>query len=234
MRLRSIYYDTETTGLKPGKDRIIEIAAYDATNDKSFSTLVNPEMEIPEESQRISNITDEMVKDAPTFDIAAKKFLEFCKDDCVLIAHNNDSFDLPFLEYEFQRVNVEFKKFKCIDSLKWARKYRKDLPKHSLQYLREVYQIPANQAHRALDDVIVLHKVFSKMIDDLPIETVIDLLYKDDVPVMPFGKHQGTPLVDVPKKYIEWLNKQGAFDKLENKKLKDQLNQLGLLKAVTG
>ena len=63
--------------------------------------------------------------------------------------------------------------WKFIDSLKWSRKYRTDLPRHNLQYLREVYQIPANQAHRALDDVFVLQQIFSKMILDLPLPKII-------------------------------------------------------------
>ncbi len=42
-----------------------------------------------------------------------------------------------------------------------------DLPRHSLQFLREVYGIEKNNAHRALDDVVVLYEVFQKMVDDL-------------------------------------------------------------------
>ena len=198
--MRPIYYDTETTGIKIGNDKITEIAAYDPEREKSFCKFVNPGMPIPKEATLINNITDEMVKDAPSFAIIGQEFIDFCGGDAILIAHNNDNFDKPMLEAEYGKINVSMPAWQYIDSLKWARKYRKDLPKHSLQYLREVYGVEANQAHRALDDVMVLYKVFSMMIDDLPIATVLELLKANNNDMrMPFGKHQGKPLKDVPK-----------------------------------
>ena len=231
MTRRAIYYDTETTGLKSDTDRIIEIAAYDAENNTSFCTFVNPSMPIPEESKKITGITDEMVKDAPTFDIVAKEFTEFCSGKVILIAHNNDNFDKHFLNAEFKRANVEFPSYPYIDTLKWARKYRPDLPKFSLQYLREIYGINENNAHRALDDVMVLKNVFEKMIGDLPIEEVYTLLHKKKGPItqMPFGKHRGIPLQKVPKHYLSWLKKSGALEKEDNKELKTTLLDLSLI-----
>ena len=229
-KLRPIYYDTETTGVKSAKDRVIEIAAYDPIEDRSFVELINPECPIPKEASIIHHITDEMVKDAPTFKIIAEKFTQFCPDNTVLIAHNNDAFDQLFLEAEFKRAEVPLPFFQYIDTLKWARKYRNDLPRHSLQFLRETYGFSANQAHRALDDVTILHQVFSVMIDDLPIQTVLQLLSKPQVVSrMPFGKHQGKPLEEVPRNYVTWLASSGAFDKTENKALKQSFEKLGIL-----
>src|SRR5579872_1229239 len=168
-KYRPIYYDTETTGVKPNSDRIIEIAAYDAERDLTFCSFVNPGCPIPPESTAISNITDEMVKDAPSFQQIAPSFIEFCAGDTILIAHNNDAFDKLFLDAEFNRAGIAMPAWTFIDSLKWSRKYRTDLPRHGLQVLREVYGIQSNQAHRALDDVIVLQQVFSRMIGDLPL-----------------------------------------------------------------
>ncbi|MGE5196029.1 MAG: putative quorum-sensing-regulated virulence factor, partial [Anaerolineae bacterium] len=149
------------------------------------------------------------------------------------IAHNNDSFDQPFLESEFKRSDLPFPNWPFLDSLKWARKYRADLPRHSLQFLREVYEIPANQAHRALDDVIVLHRIFSVMIDDLPIETALELLSKPNILThMPFGKHQGKILSDIPKDYVRWLSTSGAFDKTDNAQLRQAFEKLGLLSSA--
>ncbi|NNM42871.1 MAG: DNA polymerase III subunit epsilon [Chlamydiae bacterium] len=234
MPLCPIYYDTETTGIKSDKDRIIEIAAYDALNNRSFEKLINPGFPIPPEASAIHHITDEMVADAPSFAQIGKEFLEFCGENFVLIAHNNDAFDKLFLESEFKRSGIEIPKLTYIDTLKWSRKYRPDLPKHSLQYLRETYGIEANNAHRALDDVIVLHQVFSYMIDDLPIEKVLELLNKPNViERMPFGKHQGKPLQEVPKDYLRWLKESGAFDKASNNDLKAALELLGLLEKVS-
>ncbi len=126
--MKPIYYDTETTGVKPGKDRIIEIAAFDPTDDRTFCSFTNPECPIPPESTAISKITDDMVKDAPLIKEALEAFVDFCQGEVVLIAHNNDAFDKLFLESEFQRANLPMPKWLFIDSLKWARKFRNDLP----------------------------------------------------------------------------------------------------------
>ncbi len=229
--MRAIYYDTETTGVKPGKDRVIELAAYDPKNDKTFCTFIHPGCPIPPESTAISNITDEMVKDAPSFAKVIDDFLAFCDGDVVLIAHNNDSFDQLFLEDEFKRASRILPEWPYIDTLKWSRKYRPDLPRHGLQFLREAYKIEANQAHRALDDVIVLHKVFSQMIDDLDFPTIIGLLsQKQEITRMPFGKHRGKNLSDVPRDYVEWLDKNGALEKKENASLREAFVTIGILK----
>jgi DNA polymerase-3 subunit epsilon len=222
---RLIFYDTETTGVRPDRDRIIEIAAYDATLNRTFCSFVQPQVPIPPEASAICNITDEMVKDAPLFKSVALDFLEFCQGDVLLVAHNNDAFDKLFLEEEFKRAGLELPQFRYIDSLKWARKYRRDLPRHGLQYLREAYGIEANQAHRALDDVMVLARIFLLMIDDLTISDVMERLQApQDVSTMPFGKHRGTPLERLPKNYVEWLASSGALEKSDNQTLKKALS----------
>lgn len=227
---RAIYYDTETTGLKADKDRIVEIAAFDPVRDKTFVSFVNPGIPIPPDASAIHRITNEMVADAPSFDKVAKEFVSFCEGDVVLVAHNNDSFDYHFLKHEFERHSVEMPAWKFLDSLKWARRYRPDLPKHTLQFLREIASIPANDAHRALDDVIVLHQVFQTLIDDLSIDDVFTLLNRQrKIEHMPFGKHQGMPLQQLPASYVQWLASSGALDKPENGPLKERLAQLGKL-----
>lgn len=230
MNHRPIYYDTETTGVKPGKDRVVEIAAFDPEQDRRFCTFVNPECPIPEEATAISNITNEMVKEAPLVREAMQAFIEFCGTEVVLVAHNNDAFDKLFLEAEFARAGLEMPAWIFFDTLKWSRKYRNDLPRHSLQFLREAYGIESNQAHRALDDVIVLYQVFSKMADDLPWKTILELISeRPRVVRMPFGKHAGKPLSDVPRDYIAWLAQSGALEKKENGHLRETLQTLGLL-----
>lgn len=231
MTLRPIYYDTETMGVKAERDRIIEIAAFDPEQKKSFSELINPGCPIPKEASDIHHISDDMVKDAPPFSQVAPKFIEFCKGNTVLIAHNNDSFDKHFLFHEFSRNDLRMPAWKFFDTLKWARKYRPDLPRHSLQYLREIFGIEANNAHRALDDVIMLEKVFSMMIDDLDFETIYRLIYEQesDRLRMPFGKHKGTLLKDMPGDYVKWLESSGALEKPENQQLKTAFEELGFL-----
>lgn len=179
MSYRPIFFDTETTGTYPNRDKIVEIAAYDPVRNKTFEALVHPGMSIPKEVIAIHKITDEMVADAPSFQEVAKRFLEFCDGDVALIAHNLDTFDLPFLQNEMKRADVKLPvNWLYIDSLKWARRYRKDLPRHALQYLRQVYGIAENQAHRALNDVMVLHDVYNFMVGDLSPEQVHRLLYR--------------------------------------------------------
>lgn len=230
MPLRPIFYDTETTGIRADRDRIIEIAAYDPVNECSFEQLIHPGCPIPPDATAIHKITDEMVAKAPPFSLVVQEFLKFCDGDVVLIAHNNDSFDQPFIKAEFTRCGLAFPSWKFLDSLKWARRYRCDLPRHTLQFLREIYDIPANNAHRALDDVIVLHKVFQNMTDDLNIDTVYELLNRPkEIFHMPFGKHQGTPLKSLPRDYLKWLAGSGALDKAENQELKASLEKLGML-----
>jgi DNA polymerase III subunit epsilon len=230
MAKRPIYYDTETTGTRSEKDRIIELAAFDPIENRTFVSFVNPGVPIPPEATAIHRITDEMVADAPSFKDAALAFMEFCPEETVLIAHNNDAFDKLFLEAEYKKAGLPFPSWGFVDSLKWSRKYRPDLPRHALQFLREVYGIPANKAHRALDDVIVLHEVFSQMIDDLSIERVIELLSRQSaINRMPFGKHQGKPLAEVPRDYVRWLDSSGAFQKSENSELKSGFEKLGYL-----
>lgn len=225
MAKRPIYYDTETTGVRSDRDRIIEIAAFDPVQNRTFCEFVNPGIPIPPDATAIHKITDEMVKDAPSFREIGASFIEFCAGETVLIAHNNDAFDKLFLEQEYKRAGLEIPSWIYVDTLKWARKYRNDLPRHTLQTLREVYGIPPNQAHRALDDVVVLHEVFSKMIDDLTMETVLELMSQPQGQItrMPFGKHQGKALSDIPADYIRWLESSGAFDKPENGELKKAL-----------
>lgn len=230
MAKRPIFYDTETTGVKPDKDRIIEIAAYDPEQDRTFEALINPGVPIPAEASAIHNITNEMVENSPSFKEVGVEFANFCKGEVVLIAHNNDAFDLPFIRCEFERNELTLPKWPYIDSLKFARKYRPDLPRHSLQHLREYHGIAANNAHRALDDVIILHQVFSEMIDDLPMDTILALMSEKQVlRQMPFGKHRGKPLKEIPPDYVRWLHENNALDKPDNQELKNAFSELGML-----
>lgn len=231
MGARTIFYDTETTGIRADRDRIIELAAYDATTGKTFESLINPGISIPAEATAIHHITNEMVANARGFKEVIEEFIAFCEGDVILIAHNNDAFDYNFLKEEFSRIGGIMPPWRFLDSLKWARRYRSDIPRHTLQFLREIYGIEANNAHRALDDVIVLHKVFAMMTDDLSIEEVYHLINKPrQLHHMPFGKHQGTPIKSLPKDYVAWLAGSGALAKQENGELKLALETAGLLK----
>ena len=124
--MREICLDTETTGLDP-KDghKIIEIACFELINKvktgKVFHSFVNPRRDVPQEAFRIHGISTEFLKDKPTFDLVADKFLDFIGDD-ILVIHNA-SFDIKFLNFE---LNILRKKTlemsRVVDSLMLARK----------------------------------------------------------------------------------------------------------------
>ncbi|MBA3722809.1 MAG: DUF3820 family protein [Parachlamydiaceae bacterium] len=233
MTLRPIFYDTETTGVRSDKDRIIEIAAFDPVLNRTFEKLVNPGCPIPPEASAIHHISDHMVANAPSFAQIGAEFIDFCSGEVVLIAHNNDNFDYHFIRNEFARNDLQMPSWKFFDTLKWARRYRPDLPRHTLQFLREMYGIASNNAHRALDDVIVLHQVYCFMTDDLHIEEAYNLInVSRQIHHMPFGKHQGEPLEKVPRSYVQWLASSGALDKAENLELKKYFVKLGHLEAA--
>jgi DNA polymerase III subunit epsilon len=172
---RPIFFDLETTGTRPDTDRIVEIAAFDPVRNQTFQQLVHPGIVISDEMTAIHGISNAMVQEAPSFARAGAEFINFCSGNVLLVAHNGEMFDVPFLRAECKRHKLAFPSgWGLIDSLKWARKYRRDLPRHALQYLREMFGIPQNQAHRALDDVMTLYKVFSLLTDDLTPEEILD------------------------------------------------------------
>jgi DNA polymerase-3 subunit epsilon len=178
MALKAIFFDTETTGTDTNKDRVIEIAAFAPDTGAIFEMLINPQMAIPPEASAMHHITNHMVAHAPPFGKAIPDFFTFCAGEVVLIGHNCERFDIPMLQSECKRANIAWPKLRWLDSLVWARRYRKDLPRHSLQYLRSIYGITPLDAHRALNDVMILHQVFCAMIDDLNWDAIYKLLYQ--------------------------------------------------------
>ncbi|MBS0621898.1 MAG: DUF3820 family protein [Verrucomicrobia bacterium] len=233
--MRTIFYDLETTGVRNETDQIVEIAAYDPQRNATFVSFVRPQSPIPPEATAIHKISDEMVADAPSFGEIAERFSSFCEGEAVLVAHNNDAFDRLFLRAEYSRCNVALPgQWRYFDTLKWARRYLPHLPRHSLQFLREYFGIEENNAHRALDDVQILYQIYTRLVDDLPIQTVLELLEAKKGPSqnpsqMPFGKYRGKALHEMPKTYVQWLSSSGALDKAENSNLKESLIKIGLL-----
>jgi len=105
-----IVFDIESTGLNTRQDRIIELAAVRVEPDGTETSkcwLLNPGVKIPEETTKIHGITDEIVKDCPTFRDAAYEIEEFFRG-CDLSGFNADRFDIPCLEEEFARAGLSF------------------------------------------------------------------------------------------------------------------------------
>ena len=100
-----VVFDTETTGLYPWSDKIIEIGAVrfrDGEPVERFDMMVNPRIHIPQTITDITHITDDMVADAPAIGDALPAFEEFVGDD-TLVGHNID-FDLRFIKASGSRL----------------------------------------------------------------------------------------------------------------------------------
>ncbi|MFT7432895.1 MAG: DNA polymerase-3 subunit epsilon [Alphaproteobacteria bacterium] len=127
-KLIEIVFDTETTGFEPKTgDKIVEIGAlriYDKmrTDDPrdTFHVLLNPERNIPDEVVKIHGITNDKVKDAPTFAGIVDDFLAFV-GDAPLVAHNA-SFDMKFLNAELEQIDRSALSNKVVDTLAIARR----------------------------------------------------------------------------------------------------------------
>ncbi|MGN0854848.1 MAG: exonuclease domain-containing protein [Kiritimatiellia bacterium] len=105
-----IVFDIESTGVSPRKDRIIELAAIKVSPDGTEEErcwLLNPTVPIPPETTAIHGITDAIVKDCATFAEKADEIFAFFAG-CDLSGFNADRFDIPCLEEEFARVNLNF------------------------------------------------------------------------------------------------------------------------------
>ncbi len=155
--------DIETTGLSFRTEKITELGAVIYKNGEiidEFECFVNPEKPIPEEVVKVTNITDEMVKDAETIENILPKFLEFIGDR-IIVAHNAD-FDVGFIKYNAEKIGIKLENT-YIDTLRLAKDLFPDYKKYKLGIIAENLGIKVDVAHRALDDVITLTKVFKVM-----------------------------------------------------------------------
>ena len=104
-----VFFDLETTGVDVGHDRMVEISMVKLlpNGDREVKTRrVNPEMHIPEEASAVHGITDEDVKDCPTFRQIAKSLAQDI-EGCDFAGYNSNKFDVPMLVEEFLRVGVD-------------------------------------------------------------------------------------------------------------------------------
>ena len=161
-----VVFDLETTGLDTNTCKIIEIGAVklvDGVITQQFSTFVNPMEHIPDDATMTNNITDDMVKDAPTIEQVFPDFYKFIEGS-VLVAHN--------IAYDFPIVNRYAKKFGYVldnekqDTLLLAQKHLGQLKKHTLSKVCEFFNIPLIGAHRAVNDTVATAKVFVKLIEN--------------------------------------------------------------------
>ncbi len=106
-----VFFDIESTGLNVMKDRILQIALIKYPKGSSvpeeFSTLINPGIPISEEAYAVHGISNEMVRNKPTFSQLADKIFQFI-GNADLSGYNSDRFDIPMLMEEFARCGMHF------------------------------------------------------------------------------------------------------------------------------
>ena len=173
--------DLETTGFSFRTEKITEVGIMKVKNGEvidEFSCFVNPEKPIPQRVVEVTNITDDMVKDAETIDKVMPKILEFVGDS-VLVAHNAD-FDIGFLKYNANELGLSLDNT-YLDTLRLAKDLFPDYKKYKLGKIAENLGIKVEVAHRALDDVDTTVKVLNVMLNMLKekgVETLDDITKK--------------------------------------------------------
>lgn len=157
-----VVVDLETTGFEPTKGcEIIEIGITEIINNeivRNYSKFIKPTKSIPREITNITNITNEMVKDAESIEEVLPRFRKFLGDR-TMIAHNA-KFDLKFLNFYLQKLNLEpIKNSICtMEMLKKVKTYKGVNKK--LETACKFYNIENKNAHRADSDTFATAKLF--------------------------------------------------------------------------
>ena len=244
--------DLETTGVNLGSDRIVEIAIVKALPDGTKQIkrkLLNPEIPISAVSREMHGITNEMVKDAPTFKQVANEIKQFL-DNCDLAGYNSNRFDIPLLAEEFLRVGLEFD---------FNNRQLVDVQKifHMMEQrtLSAAYKFYCNKnlegAHGAEVDASATWEILQAQIEKYPqlgtsIETIITcvgddcivdfarrMVMENGVEIFNFGKHKGRAVADVLRaepQYYDWMMK-GDFPMHTKHKLTEIFNRTLLKKG---
>ncbi len=244
-----VFFDLETTGTDYAKDRIVELAFVklmpDGTRD-SFVKRINPGMPIPESATAIHGITDEDVKDSPSFKQIAHQLNDWMKH-CDLGGYNSSKFDLPLLAEEFLRagVQVDFTERHMVDVQQIFFK----MESRSLSAAYNFYcGKQLENAHSAEADILATIEVleaqldrYNELVNDVKAlndftngEPYVDyarrIVMKDGHPVFNFGKYKGRRVEDVfnqEPQYYDWMM-QADFALHTKQKISEILNRMKL------
>ncbi len=246
------FIDLETTGINISIDRIVEIAIVKILPDGARQVkrkLINPQIPIPAGSSEIHGITDEMVKEAPTFKQAANELKQFM-ESCDIGGYNSNRFDLPMLIEEFLRIGIEFsiEGRKLVD----VQKVFHLMEQRTLSAAYKFYcQKTLDGAHSAEIDATATWEVLEAQVERYPqigntIESIVKFTGEDDIvdfarrfikdkgiEIFNFGKHKGKPVIQVLKEepqYYDWMMK-GDFAMNTKQKLTEILNRTLVKKA---
>ena len=170
--LKSTYvaFDVETTGLDASCDRIIEVGAVwfvDGCPTKTFSSLVNPERNVPESATAINHITNAMVASAPSEQEVFNDLIEFLgkaiNGEVIMCAHNA-RFDFKFLCKTLSRLGYNAE-FKYIDTLNLSRTYIKGVANYKQSTLERYFGLTNENVHRAVFDAENCGKILYCILD---------------------------------------------------------------------
>jgi DNA polymerase-3 subunit epsilon len=162
-----IVFDLETTGLSPQNDRIVEICVIKKhpgrKGDEVKTRLINPGVIISEEVMAIHGITNEKVKDCPTFKQVARGLADFIKG-CDVVGYNSNYFDVPFLLAEFERAGV-MDAFQDVEFIDVYNLYAKFNPR-TLVAAYASYCGKSLDAHKAEADAIATFEVLEGILNE--------------------------------------------------------------------
>lgn len=224
-----VFFDIESTGLNVATDRIVEISAVkvQVNGDTEIKTRrINPTIPISPESYAIHGISQDDVKDCPTFKEIAKSLAKWMTG-CDIAGYNSTKFDIPLLAEEFLRAGVDFdfRKRKLVD-------VQVIFHKMEQRTLSAAYKFYCNKnlenAHSAQADTLATYEILQAQLDRYPDTLSNDIgflsefstksrfldyagrivLNDNDVPVFNFGKHKGKPVEDVLRQepsYYAWM-----------------------------
>jgi DNA polymerase III subunit epsilon len=221
--------DLETTGTNVATDRIIEIAIVKVFPDKTVQSKVkriNPGMPIPAASTAIHKISDEDIKDCPTFKQCANELRQYM-DNCDLAGYNSNRFDIPLLVEEFLRTGLEFdvKDRKFID----VQKIFHLMEKRTLGAAYKFYcDKDLENAHSAEADALATYEILEAQLlryeqlqaevgpladftkEDEYVDFARRMVMQNGVEMFNFGKYKGRAVREVLKiepQYYDWMMK---------------------------
>jgi len=220
--MKFITFDTETTGVDAEVDRLVELAGV-CRGFEHFTTLVNPERDIPPGARAIHHIGPEDVANAPDETGAMNDFFEhFWESDMqavastVLVAHNA-KFDRGFVK-RIDPLTEQNVKYICTMRCAWMS--WPDAPGYSNQVLRYWLELkdldlpPDLFPHRALYDAIVTQGILERLLEKHPVKTLLEWSNNPVLmPKVPYGKHKGKTWDEVDYGYLKWaLGGSGPAD----------------------
>jgi DNA polymerase III epsilon subunit-like protein len=200
-----IVLDFETTGLQPGY-RPVEIAWLEFDSlykvSQSVTSLIDPQIPIEPGAQKVHGISAEMLAGMPTLEeFLQGEHADKFADEHVLVVAHNAAFDLPMF--------APFcKKATSLCTMRLAQALYPTAENHKLQTLASMFAVDVEPTHRAMADVgacFELLRTIAKKEDKSIDELLVVASYTSPESLMPFGKHKGKMIKDLPSDYVAWL-----------------------------